>query len=72
LFNSDISGSNVPHDRFVRKRKDYDTLDYSDVANGNHQGNIENSGNIIGWVRSSPGKGQNPMGRGLMFTDLKP
>lgn len=58
--------------RYVRNRKDYNTLDYSDVTYGNVEGQTENVINNSLIRRNNNGKSNLPMGRGLLHTELKP
>ena len=72
LQNWDIPGSTINHQRWSRERKDYNTLDYSDVTYGNKEGGM-GDGNVAHLnKRNNKGKSTLPMGRGLQPSDLKP
>lgn len=58
LNNRDIDGSYINPNRYVRARKDYNTLDYSDVTYGDPEGSIDRL-NPTGLITKNPlpGKG---------------
>jgi hypothetical protein len=73
LRNFDIEGSTINPDKYDRQRKDYNTLDYSDVTYGNKEGATPGDGNVAHLnKRNNIGKSTIPMGRGLTITDMKP
>jgi len=72
-MNWDIAGSTINHSKYDRQRKDYNTLDYSDVTYGNKEGNAPGDGNVAHLNKvNNVGKSHLPLGRGLTITDLKP
>jgi hypothetical protein len=70
-FNLDIEKSYPNPNKYMRKNKDYNTLDYSDVTHGNVDNNF--SGNLgMRASKNNAGKSNMMVGRGLQQGDLKP